>query len=82
MTRHSSAAPAVDWHSDSAVAKRNFKPRRVRPISQPPNEGDRGQIVLDPTMQSPAAVQFEKDLRGGIVGQDRAIRQLARIYQV
>ncbi|HXJ92887.1 MAG TPA: AAA family ATPase, partial [Terriglobia bacterium] len=37
---------------------------------------------LDPMMRSPEVEQFEGDLRGRVVGQDRAIRQLARVYQV
>jgi ATP-dependent Clp protease ATP-binding subunit ClpA len=43
---------------------------------------DRSQMVLDPTMQSPEAEEFARSLRRLVVGQDRAVRQLARIYQV
>ena len=43
---------------------------------------DRSQMVLDPTMQSPEVEDFARGLRRRVVGQDRAIRQLARIYQV
>ncbi len=82
MSRNSSAAPAVDWHSDPAVARSNSNTRRIRPISQGPSEDNRGQTVLDPTRQSPEAEQFEGELRARVVGQDRAIRQLARAYQV
>jgi len=38
--------------------------------------------VLDPTRQCAAAEAFERELRSRIVGQDRAIHQLARMYQV
>src|SRR5487761_378718 len=38
--------------------------------------------VLDPTVRSPEVRDFETALRKRIVGQDRAIRQLARVYQV
>src|SRR5487761_53743 len=38
--------------------------------------------VLDPTVRSPEVRDFETALRKRIVGQDRAIRQLGRIYQV
>ena len=82
MTRNSNAAPTIEWHSDSALAKSNANTRRIRPISQPSRENDQGQIVLDPTVQSPEAEQFESDLRGLVVGQDRAVRQLVRVYQV
>jgi len=82
MTSHTSAAPSVDWYSNSPGAKANSLSRRIRPISQPPSEDNRGQTVLDPTMQSPEVEQFERDLRARVVGQNRAIRQLARVYQV
>jgi ATP-dependent Clp protease ATP-binding subunit ClpB len=82
MTRNSGAAVTVDSQSDSAVAERNSNLRRIRPVSQRSNERDRSETVLDPTMQSPEVEQFEMDLRGRVVGQDRAIRQLARVYQV
>jgi ATP-dependent Clp protease ATP-binding subunit ClpB len=41
-----------------------------------------GQTVLDPTMHSPEVRDFENALRERIVGQDRAVRRLARVYQV
>jgi ATP-dependent Clp protease ATP-binding subunit ClpA len=39
-------------------------------------------IVLDPTLSSRKVQDFEAALRRKVVGQERAIRQLARIYQV
>ncbi len=40
------------------------------------------QTILDPTMHSPEVKDFERALKRRVVGQDRAIRRLARIYQV
>jgi ATP-dependent Clp protease ATP-binding subunit ClpA len=80
MTSHGSAAFDLPWHSNPAVAKANSSSSRTRPIPQPPSDDD--QTELDPMMQSPEVEQFEKELRERVVGQDRAIRQLARVYQV
>src|SRR5438094_9628156 len=40
------------------------------------------QTILDPTLQSPEAQTFENALRQRVVGQDRAVRRLARVFQV
>lgn len=40
------------------------------------------QTILDPSLRSPEVRDFENALRKRVVGQDRAIRQLARVYQV
>ncbi|HUZ46106.1 MAG TPA: AAA family ATPase [Terriglobia bacterium] len=40
------------------------------------------QTVLDPTVHSPEVREFERALGKRVVGQGRAIRRLARIYQV
>ncbi len=40
------------------------------------------QTILDPTRNSPEVRDFEAALRQRVVGQDRAVRRLARIYQV
>lgn len=40
------------------------------------------QTFLDPTLRSPEVRDFESALRKRVVGQDRAVRQLARAYQV
>ncbi len=40
------------------------------------------QTVLDPTVHSPEVKEFERALGRRVVGQSRAIRRLARIYQV
>jgi len=40
------------------------------------------QLLLDPTVNSPEVREFERALRERVVGQDRAVRRLARVYQV
>ncbi len=40
------------------------------------------QTMLDPTLNSPEVRDFEAALRERVVGQDRAVRRLARVYQV
>src|SRR5487761_1130739 len=39
-------------------------------------------IMLDPTRRSSEVQQFEDDLRHKVVGQERAVKQLARAYQI
>ena len=39
-------------------------------------------VALDPDRQSMQAAQFEADLRARVVGQERAVRGLASLYQV
>ena len=38
--------------------------------------------ILDPSLNSPEVGEFEKALRQRVVGQERAVRRLARVYQV
>ncbi len=40
------------------------------------------QTLLNPTLQSPDVRDFETALRQRVVGQDRPIRRLARVFQV
>jgi ATP-dependent Clp protease ATP-binding subunit ClpA len=40
------------------------------------------QILLDTTLNSPEVYEFEKALLERVVGQERAVRRLARVYQV
>jgi len=40
------------------------------------------QTILDPTVRSAEVDAFESALRQRVVGQERAVRQLARVYQV
>jgi len=39
-------------------------------------------IILDPKLNSPEVQSFEKSLAQRVVGQERAVRRLARVYQV
>src|SRR6516225_5885780 len=66
MTSKLARSPVAGRPRNSVVAKTCFETRRV----------------LEPTMKSAEAEDFETALRRRVVGQDRAIRQLARIYQV
>lgn len=43
---------------------------------------DADQTLLDPTLSSPEVRDFEAALRKRVVGQERAVRQLGRVYQV
>ena len=79
MTSNSAMLPITDWPCDSAF-NAYWEACQVRPQGQPRHHGDG--TVLDPTKQCPEAEAFERELRSRIVGQDRAIRQLARVYQV
>jgi ATP-dependent Clp protease ATP-binding subunit ClpB len=40
------------------------------------------QTILDPTLHSPEVRDFETGLRERVVGQDRAVRRLSRVFQV
>ena len=40
------------------------------------------QTLLDPAMHSAEVQEFERALRQRVIGQERAVRQLARVYQV
>ena len=40
------------------------------------------QTILDPNLNSPEVRAFEKALSQRVIGQDRAVRRLARVYQV
>ena len=41
-----------------------------------------GGTILDPTLRSPEVRDFEAGLRQRVVGQERAVRSLARVFQV
>jgi hypothetical protein len=41
-----------------------------------------GAIFLDPSQNCPRAQEFEEGLRGRIVGQERAVRQMSSFYQI
>src|ERR1035437_10100482 len=40
------------------------------------------QTILDPSLNSPEVREFEKALSQRVIGQDRAVRRLSRVYQV
>src|SRR5262250_2359581 len=46
------------------------------------NEQRKRLVVLDPNARSPKAIDFETGLRARVIGQDRAIRSIASLYQV
>jgi len=82
MTSNTATAPVADRPSNSEVANTFFDTCRFQPARHWDPEDNPSQAVLDPTMQSSEAEDFARSLRRRVVGQDRAIRQLARIYQV
>ena len=82
MTSNSTASQVSDWPSRPVAVPSHSNGRRVRPRPQLEPENHQDQTVLDPMKRSLEVEHFENDLRGRVVGQDRAIRQLARVYQV
>jgi ATP-dependent Clp protease ATP-binding subunit ClpB len=46
------------------------------------NEQRRRMIILDPDAKSPRAQDFENGLRNRVIGQERAVRSIASLYQV
>jgi len=82
MTNKSSASHVADSPSETVVGETYFDLHRIRSKSQRHREDFRTQTVLDPMMQSSEVEQLESDLRRRLVGQDRAIRQLGRVYQI
>ena len=82
MTSNSTVSRVSDWPSSPAADQNYSDRRRVRPGPQREPENYQSQTVLDPMMRSPEVERFESDLGARVVGQDRAIRQLARVYQV
>src|SRR5882724_5734281 len=46
------------------------------------NNNFAGQVMLNPDLKSPKAQEFEDKLSARIVGQDRAVRKIAGLYQV
>jgi len=82
MTSNIALSPVADRPSNSEVANSFFDTRGFLPARRWDPQDNRSQMVLDPTMQSPEAEDFARSLRRRVVGQERAIRLLARIYQV
>ena len=46
------------------------------------NGQQRKMVTLNPEVKSPLAAEFESQLRSRVVGQDRAVRNIASLYQV
>jgi ATP-dependent Clp protease ATP-binding subunit ClpB len=81
MTTNSATLAVGDSFSTSTARETDWEVRQAAP--RPGHSQHNGTTtVLDPTTQCSEAEDFERDLRRRVVGQDRAIRQLARIYQV
>src|SRR3974377_2292223 len=77
------ATPAVgDWVSTSTAGETDGEERPAEPRPGWHSQRNGTTTVLDPTRQCPEAEDFERELRRRVVGQDRAIRQLARAYEV
>ena len=77
------ATPAVgDWVSTSTAGETDGEARQAAPRPEWHSQRSGTTTVLDPTRQCPEAEDFERELRRRVVGQDRAIRQLARVYEV
>lgn len=82
MATNNGTSHVAEWPTNSTIAETACCPRRTRPRPRPEPEDYRNQIVIDPTLESVEVEQFASDLRRLVVGQDRAVRQLARVYQV
>jgi len=82
MTNNISASSFADRPSSSEDEKSCFDLRRLPPSRRSAPQDHSTETILDPTMQCSDAQAFENGLRRRVIGQDRAIRQLARVYQV
>jgi len=71
----------ADDPSTFAPVSASSRGRGLRPSLESRSQRYGSTDVLDPTKQSPEAEGFERELRRRIIGQDRAIRQLAGVYQ-
>jgi ATP-dependent Clp protease ATP-binding subunit ClpB len=82
MTSNSATLAVGDWVSTSRTGEADSEARQAPPRPGRHSQDNGTTTVLDPTRQCSAAEDFERELRRRIVGQDRAIRQLARAYEV
>jgi ATP-dependent Clp protease ATP-binding subunit ClpB len=82
MASNTALLPVSDWFSTSTVGRASPGARRVRPRWDWNSQHHGSATVLDPARQCSKVKGFEGELRRRVVGQDRAIRQLARVYQV
>ena len=82
--------PGLNYHIENEVAtivlnnppQNRIGDQMIDELEEAINAVGGSTTVLDPTRQCAAAEAFERELRSRIVGQDRAIHQLARMYQV
>jgi ATP-dependent Clp protease ATP-binding subunit ClpB len=72
----------ADCPSSYGTRYAQWEGRRTGLRGQRGLQPDRSATVLDPSRQCVEAEDFEQELRRRIIGQDRAIRQLTRVYQV
>jgi ATP-dependent Clp protease ATP-binding subunit ClpB len=82
MTSNMATLPVADWPSTSTVGRASPGASRLQPMPDGTSHNLPSTTVLDPTRQCSEAEAFERELRRRVVGQDRAVRQLARVYQV
>jgi ATP-dependent Clp protease ATP-binding subunit ClpB len=81
MTNNSATLAIDDCFSTSTAEETDREVRRGSPTPRRSCQNNGSAAALDPTKQCPEAENFENELRRRIVGQDRAIRQLTRVYQ-
>ena len=82
--------PGLNYHIENEVAtivlnnppQNRIGDQMIDELEDAINAVGGSTTVLDPTRQCAAAEAVERELRSRIVGQDRAIHQLARMYQV
>jgi ATP-dependent Clp protease ATP-binding subunit ClpB len=82
MMSHNATVPNDGWPSRSTSERVSSRARRLRPSPEWDLQPHGCATVLDPTKQSSEVEAFARELHDRVVGQDRAIRQLARAYQV
>jgi ATP-dependent Clp protease ATP-binding subunit ClpB len=60
----------------------NLTTQPKNPASRVKSLSAQGWVALDPDRKSIQAAQFEAELRARVIGQERAVRKLASLYQV
>jgi ATP-dependent Clp protease ATP-binding subunit ClpB len=81
MTNNTANSPADDWSGACIAGKPLSRATRLQARPDWNGQHRRGTTVLDPTRQCAEGENFERDLRSRIIGQDRAIHELTRVYQ-
>jgi len=81
MTNNSATLAVDDGFSTSTAVETDREIYQAAPTPRRRSQHNGSATVLDPTKQCREAEDFERELRRRIVGQDRAIRQLTRVYQ-